>query len=202
MSKSKAVENKEVSTEAIKKQILKLGSKALTQKEKETHKLIAIDEFLNLEPDKGKQTFSSTVTLRVTKKFFDQYMKTKMPTAYMGNYDNAYVYGKLYKKDLIYVGAHYNDVASTGAYDVTDGIKFDGANIHKFSVDFFKKPRKWDWFDKDFLKIVKTFYPEVLFLGETFGGDVGAAVYVHVDKDNEIDSIMIDNCYFHKRVED
>lgn len=200
MSKAKT-EKKEVSTEAIKKQILKLGSKALTQKEKETYKLIAIDEFVNLQESKEKLGFSSTVILRVTKKFFDQYMKTKMPASHMANQSNAYVYGKLYKKDMIYVGSHYNDIANTGAYDVTEGIKFDGSKIHEFSMDFFKKSKTWNWFDKDFLKIVKTFYPEVLFLGETVGGDVGAAVYVHLDKDNEIDSIMIDNDYFHKPTE-
>lgn len=184
---------------AIKKQLVK---KTLTQKEKETHRLIAIDEFLNVESSDSKLSFSSSINLKVTKKFFDQYMRDKLPTPYYKGNSNAYVYGKLYKKDMIYIGSHSNDVANTGAYDVTDGVKFNSDNIYKYCEIAFKKPKIWNWFDRDFLKVIKTFYPEILFLGETVGGDVGADVYVHLDSDGEINSIMIDNEYFNKPSKD
>jgi hypothetical protein len=36
----------------------------------------------------------------------------------------------------------------------------------------------------------------VIFQGQTFGGDVGADLYAHVNKNGNIDSLIIDNGHF------
>jgi hypothetical protein len=42
--------------------------------------------------------------------------------------------------------------------------------------------------------IHKAGFTDILFLGQTIGGDVGANIYVHINN-NEIDSLIIDNTY-------
>ena len=171
----------------------------ISKKDKENYKLIAINEMTNIKQDDNKQTFSPSITLKITNQFFDKYMKNKLPTPHINikNTTNAYVYGKLYKKGNVLIGHHDNDIASTGAYDITDGVKFNGEHVYNYCMNIAKKTKKYDWFNPELLQVIKTFYPEILFIGDTYGGDVGASIYVHLDDNKEIDSIIIDNHYFY-----
>ena len=44
--------------------------------------------------------------------------------------------------------------------------------------------------------MIKEKYPYVIFIGDTYGGDVGAALYAHYNG-KEVDSLIID-CYYYK----
>jgi len=50
------------------------------------------------------------------------------------------------------------------------------------------------------LREVQRYYPWVLFLGETVGGNVGATLWVHYGHDGQIDGLIIDNDYFFTRM--
>jgi hypothetical protein len=59
--------------------------------------------------------------------------------------------------------------------------KFHNELLSKYGYNYSKA------YANAFMKV----FPSVLFLGETPGGDVGASVFVHLNKNKEIDSIVL-----------
>lgn len=122
---------------------------------------------------------------------------------------NAYVFGKLFSSNYYYIGGHGNDLAQTGIVQLT-GLTED--DIDKFSRnqhidgrkrrydpwDVVYKDINYDWDNVNALKqIRKSVSDNILFVGTTAGGDVGADIFAHFDKSGNIDSIIINNgCLF------
>jgi len=130
--------------------------------------------------------------------------------------DVGYVFGKLYKKsDYKEIGSHGNDVAQTGIIDITSE-KHQGqqmplkrrdkkqrekmkSNLEPEIDNIYKsKKYKFDWRNREALQELRKSHPEVLWLGETFGGDVGASYWAHYDKNKEMDSLIVSVSYFEK----
>lgn len=122
---------------------------------------------------------------------------------------NAYIFGKLYTSDYYFIGRHGNDMAQTGIVQITGLTKDD---IKKFSRyqpiegskkmfdpwDLVYKNLDYKWDNAAALKKIREVISDnILFVGRTYGGDVGASIFVHFDKARNINSIIINNgCLF------
>ncbi len=119
---------------------------------------------------------------------------------------NAYVFGKKYPLSTYkLIGSHGNDGAQTGFIDLDILKEFKRhnskhapkVNISECFLNAFKKPsgsyKSWD--DRASLKKVQKELPYIIFLGDTFGGDVGASLYGHFTR-GKLDSIIVDVWYF------
>lgn len=149
------------------------------------HRFIVIAEIGNMPTHR----FTGGIGLAVTTQFCETHLKSRPICVKAENTDgNAYIFGKTFDyKEYVYAGSHYNDFANTSVVDYTD----------------LQEPVKTGWildidnFDYDtpeYNKLAKSKDSRILFMGETVGGDVGASVYVHLDANNDIDSIIIDVC--------
>ena len=148
-----------------------------------------------------KSTFEGSNFINVSNKMLK--LLSKKPKYINCDYGNSYIFGtryplKSYKKIL----SHYNDVAQTGLIDVTD-ITEDEKNTIRDSKLWNKvycpsrqKCKPWDY-RPYLITIRKEISPRILFVGETYGGDVGADLYIHFNSKKEIDSLIIENnCLF------
>jgi len=130
----------------------------------------------------------SRVTLDVTAEFLA--VLANKPKIIRNQFGNAYIFGKLHPL-YFFIGEHGNDIASTGIYDLT------GVSVKKLP-DEAKKMSEFTWPNhttiesRAVLSQVRKVLPRVLFMGVTDGGDLGARVYVHVDSNRHIDSLIID----------
>jgi len=109
---------------------------------------------------------------------------------------NAYIFGKRYPLgEYKKIGSHGNDGAQTGFVDLEKWLNNQTKSDHDIWSKSYKP--KWDWDDRVALKKVQQVYPEMIFVGQTVGGDVGADLYAHYDRKKEIDSLIIENyCLF------
>lgn len=100
---------------------------------------------------------------------------------------NMYYFGKIFHlSEYCNIEYHMNDIAQTVFVDVT--------KITKSEENQLTNMNKWESFleDKNNLpEIRKTISPRILFLAETPGGDVGATLFAHFNKQHEIDGLMI-----------
>lgn len=106
---------------------------------------------------------------------------------------NAYVFGPLLDINAYTeIAEHGNDAGSTGFidYDLARQAKEDisGAEWKTVYNGF-----KTNWDDRNALEKLRQRHKEILWVGETVGGDVGAKLYAHYDKNGEIDSLIVDN---------
>ena len=134
---------------------------------------------------------------KVNEKFYQTLLKK--PKYVMKNDGNAYIFGpKFPLKDYQFLTGHGNDGAQTGLLDYDLWMKSPEEQAssdlwHKLYLQ--KGLTRWDT-RKNLLKMREKF-PEILFVGETLGGDVGADMWIHRDKKGEIDSLIIENhCMF------
>ena len=107
---------------------------------------------------------------------------------YQDNEPVGYVFGPLYDRNQYsFLGEHGNDVAQTGIYDmdIYDSNKDHGKIIDRYYHN------NYDWNDRTILKRIQREILELLWLGETFGGDVGAEYYAHFNNQNVIDSLVV-----------
>lgn len=153
-------------------------------KEYKDHKFIVIAEIGNMP-----YSFSGGVGLAVSNDFYANHLKIR-PTC-IKNVDsdgNAYIFGSRYKQDsYIYVGNHYNDFANTSIIDYTESQS-------PVESEWMLNVGNCDYETPEYNEIAKSKDNRILFMGETMGGDVGASVFVHLDENNEVDSIIIDVC--------
>lgn len=122
---------------------------------------------------------------------------------------NAYVFGELFNpEEYTLIGGHGNDAAGTGLIDYDQVLRLV-ANRPPAEVS--RVDRQWrevleenntdDW--EGVINNVRREFPEILFLGNTDGGDVGADLYAHRDQNGEIDSLIIENdCIFPREQEE
>ena len=126
---------------------------------------------------------------------------TKPPKSFRDNISsNAYTFGKIYgKKSYKKVSGFMNDIAQVGIVDVTGITEQEYADITKRLEKYgpsLEKKSDYNWDDPKLLDDYRKFVtPRILFIGSTDGGDVGADIYAHFDKADNIDSIVIDNDY-------
>lgn len=118
------------------------------------------------------------------------------PKVVMHEHGNAYIFGDR-ADSYLYVGYHGNDVAQTGIILLDrdrDVWKFPFVDYRRVleQVDRFSNCGSWG--SRGVLRYVHDLgYNDVVFLGDTVGGDVGAEVYIHIDDDGEIDGLVIEN---------
>lgn len=118
---------------------------------------------------------------------------------------NSYVFGPLLDLDgYTLIGHHGNDAANTGFIDLDKVNQVNGSiNTNFDDRDRIYRAVNYNWDDRDALRQLQQIRPFVLWLGETKGGDVGANLYAHYDKNGEIDSLIVDNnCLFPYQSED
>ena len=107
---------------------------------------------------------------------------------YQDNEEVGYVFGHLYGKEQYeIIGSHGNDVAQTGIFDL---------DLYNPQKDYEKIIKRYyglddDWNDRTILGKIRREIPELLWLGYTFGGDVGAAYYGHYNIQDEMDSLVV-----------
>jgi len=111
-------------------------------------------------------------------------------------YYNAYLFGKLYPfSSYKHIGGHGNDVANTAIVDTTDITASELAMIkdYKAILGCYQRGKNTlNWSDRGCLeKVRQTISKRVAFMGDTYGGDVGAEYFVHF-KNGTIDSLIID----------
>jgi hypothetical protein len=116
---------------------------------------------------------------------------------------NAYIFGKLYPLSTYKrIGGHGNDGASTSLIDVTK-LTFQ----EKKMLSDYKKILKCYSHNNKIVnnldnresleKLQKTVSNRILFMGSTYGGDVGADYFAHFDISRQMDSLIIDTyCLF------
>lgn len=136
-----------------------------------------------------------SVHLKVNDNFLN--ILAKKPKYMTCQRGNAYVFGH-HKYDWIYIGNHGNDVAQTGVINLTNIHKNEVENIQDYDkwLNIFEKSggRFEPWDKREHLsKVRNNISPRILFVGDTFGGDVGADVFVHLDDNREIDGLIIEN---------
>ena len=162
--------------------------------------------------DMAKNATQGDVTVRVGEVYTGSFMKsfvelqlspaffktvTKRPKVLRNKKGNAYVFGPLFHRlTYKFAGHHYNDGAQTGIVLMDKNV-----DVRRITNE-----RVWDrvidmtthWEDPRVLRMVrKELSKNVVFLGETDGGDGGADVYIHRNRlTDKIDSIIIDNGYF------
>lgn len=110
---------------------------------------------------------------------------------------NAYIFGKQrplssYKS----IGGHGNDAASTSLIDVT-GLTFQEikmlSDYNKILKCYMKNKKLLSLDNRDSLeKLRKTISNRILFMGSTYGGDIGADYFAHFDSDHQMDGLIID----------
>lgn len=109
---------------------------------------------------------------------------------------NAYVFGPLLDVDeYTKIASHGNDGAQTGFVDLDINLT---TNNSLDDIDQWERAYpNLMWDNPVALRRIQQELPEILFVGETVGGDVGATLYAHYDVNGEIDSLIIENsCIF------
>ena len=124
------------------------------------------------------------------------------PGQYIGN---AFIFGHKYKPDQYRkIGSTGNDGAQVGFVDVKLLNQVDKKlDIGEIVLQEYEKEKGWEnWKSRAAFARVRKQLPHILFIGETEGGDVGADLYAHYDKNTVIDSLLIDNDYFFRAQDD
>lgn len=137
----------------------------------------------------------SFVELKLSPAFFKTV--TRRPKIMRNKKGNAYVFGPLFQRlTYKFAGHHYNDGAQTGIVLMDKNVNLRDITNEAMWDRVIDMTTQWE--DPRVLRMVrKDISKNVVFLGETDGGDGGADVFIHRNsKTNKIDSIIIDNGYF------
>ena len=165
-----------------------------------------------------KNTATGDVKIRVGEVYTGSFMKSfvelhlsqaffktvrKRPKVLRNGEGNAYVFGPLFKKqEYEFRGHHYNDGAQTGIVLMDKNMKLRDVT-HLPTWDLVLDTMTASWEDPRVLRMVQKVSYNIVFVGDTDGGDGGADVYIHHNGlTGKIDSIIIDNNYFFERAED
>lgn len=161
------------------------GVKSNVTTNKKYHKII----FCEPSTYMGPGLFVSGV-IKVTPAFYETLKKK--PKRKTCEYGNAYIFGKLHKKsDYKFIGSHGNDVAQTGFIDVDIWVDGDGDKMYK------SLKGRYEWDNRKTVTDVQKAVPSVIWFGTTDGGDVGADLYAHYNKQKQIDGLIVENdCMF------
>jgi hypothetical protein len=138
-----------------------------------------------------------SIKLKVNDRFLGTLYKA--PKSFDSNNSNAYWFGYNGKDDWIDMGEHGNDVASTGIMLMNGIVDNEEKEIIKATNDnrdYLGKKYKYLYPHQLVLDARKLISERILFVGATIGGDVGASVLIHLDKNNEINGLIINNHYF------
>ena len=135
---------------------------------------------------------SAFVEIMITPSFYA--LLKKRPKFIDKEHGNGYLFGKM-QAGYIYLGYVGNDIAQIGITDAGTScdIKTSDYNaLVKTSIKNNVRGHMWDR-PQTLKHLHQLGHKNVLFLGDTIGGDVGADVFIHKNKNNEIDSLIIDN---------
>ncbi len=149
----------------------------------------------------GEPATANGFIIKVTPKFLE--VLRKKPKYVSRSDGNAYVFGEL-KSEYYEIGSHMNDVAQTGIIHAKGVKNWNDITGFNNSIDIWldiydvkkKGPIRWD--NRKLLSKAQTIISDkILFVGDTDGGDVGAAALVHLNSKKEIDSLIIDNYVYY-----
>jgi hypothetical protein len=103
-------------------------------------------------------------------------------------HSNAYIFGKLHDlKEYKFIGEHYNNAATTAMIDATNIDEKELSIINDLFRDI-SVP-----YDRPAVLKLQKHIPRLIFIGSTFGGDTGAAYFVHINSQtHKIDGLIID----------
>jgi hypothetical protein len=130
------------------------------------------------------------IVINVTDKFLKKL--SKPPKCYQVSFGNACFFGKKFKKDYIMIAGVVNDGSMMGLLNITNMTYSDISSIRNHTQNPVWYKGKWSD-PKVLKKIREEVCDKILFITETHGGDVGMNIYIHLDKNNEIDSLVMDN---------
>jgi len=143
----------------------------------------------------------SFVELQINETFFKKLTKRPKILRRDGGFENAYVFGPLFDaKEYTFMGHHYNDGAQTGIVLMNSDMKVrditNRATWKKVMDMYMHRGGSWDA-PRVLQTVKKEASRNIVFVGDTDGGDGGADVYIHRHPSTgEIDSLIIDNGYF------
>jgi hypothetical protein len=152
------------------------------------------------DPNNFSQLHEEDTFFTVTDNFYNklflepkEYIKTEQgPTNKF--YTNAYLFGDQYPiNEYQYYGEHTN---TSGLTSLIDYNLFEFGKYLDYSKDILEEPEIFfAGYNYQTLLEARKQIPALIFCGDTLGGDVGAALYVHYTN-NKIDGLIIDNQYF------
>lgn len=151
----------------------------------------------------GRVGFAGGLILKVNDTLYRKLEKDPKPFLEKKEARNAYIFGpKFALSSYKFLGEHGNDVAQTGFVDldILDKQPIDRDEFFKETSKLYIDGRHvHSWSDPKILQQVREKYPAILFLGDTRGGDVGAALFGHFSSTGELDSLIIDVWYFFEK---
>ena len=116
-------------------------------------------------------------------------------------HSNAYVFGPLFKlNEYKKVASHGNDGAQTGLIDNDLAKRFKDLDYQSEDPFFIVEDFEFD--DPFYRQTIRDYYPQIIWTGETQGGDIGADVFAHYDQLGEIDGLIVDPGYFFVETEE
>lgn len=134
----------------------------------------------------------------VTNNFYNVLLRP--PVSKKWEISNAYIFGnKFPTNEYVKIASHDNDVAQTGIIDI-ELWKNGDYERNSDKIDKVNEKYRFSYSSPKNVEIVRKISGgSVLFQGETVGGDVGADLYAHYDKNGNIDSLIINNDYYFKQ---
>jgi hypothetical protein len=145
------------------------------------------------EPYTNLDVEDISVDFKVTDELYE--VLKKRPKYKLGDHGNAYIFGKTYPlNEYVLLGEHGNDGAQTGLVDITEATQkeLDSITADENWHNIYE-PYDYIWDNRDALKLARKKISErILFVGQTIGGDVGAALFGHYDKKKRLDGLIID----------
>lgn len=160
-------------------------------------------------------------TFEVNNRMFRKLFETPQILKNSEGYDAGYLFGKRYAKHKYEeIGSHGNDVAQTSmilevcdesalqklklkkkAFSLKNGLPDVAVGV---TIDRISKKHKyrWNWNHPEFIQELRSAEPRLVWIGETFGGDVGASYWVHRKTDGDIDSVIVSVSYFEEDMHD
>lgn len=145
--------------------------------------------------------FASSVTLKVDSNFVKAYWNQKPsflsdPSKLYAN--GAWVLGPQFNfEEYLFMGHVDNDIdISMILSSLEDPTKFSWLNWTNSNWLYLEDDQK-SFLDEYSLDDFRKIRPSIWWMDENPGHGVGAFVYVHESATKQIDSIIVDNCYFH-----
>ena len=182
--------NKKKSTQKTNKRSTYKTSKRSTNKRSHTIEFL---EPINYKPSMPR-SISGGGKLQVSDALYRSILKGPIESKET-NDSNGYIFGKKFPlSEYQLYASHYNDAAATGFVDPS---LFDADQAPEDYDDELVLLEKTNYIHTPaYSRQVRKKWPWRIWTGETVGGDVGASLYVHMDRWNQIDSLIVDNDYY------